>query len=66
MAVAIDEVNKHMPDYARIGAWVCAEEPFSPRNALATANGRLRRDEIFRTYAAEIDAFYQTREVSNA
>lgn len=66
IGVAIDEVNKHMPDYARIGAWICAEEPFSPRNSLTTANGRLRRDEIFRTYAAEIDAFYQTREVSNA
>ncbi len=66
VAAAIDEVNLHMPDYARVGAWVCAEEPFSPRNAMATANGRLRRDEILRTYAAEIDAFYQTREVSNA
>ena len=66
LAAAIDEVNRHMPDYARIRAWVCAEEPFSPRNAMATANGRLRRDEIFRAYAAEIDAFYQTREVSNA
>lgn len=66
VAVAIDEVNQHMPDYARIGAWLCVEEPFSPRNAMATANGRLRRDEIFRAYAADIDAFYPTREVSNA
>ena len=66
ITAAIDEVNRHMPDYARIGAWICAEEPFSSRNSLTTANGRLRREEIFRTYAAEIEAFYQTREVSNA
>jgi long-chain acyl-CoA synthetase len=66
VAAAIDDVNRHMPDYARIGAWICAEEPFSPRNGLATENGRLRRDQIFRAYAGEIDAFYETRKVSNA
>lgn len=59
VAAAIDDANRHLPDYARIGAWIRAQEPFSLRNGLATANGRLRRDEIFRSYAAELDALYQ-------
>ncbi|HEY6894936.1 MAG TPA: AMP-binding protein, partial [Rhodanobacteraceae bacterium] len=58
VALAIEAANRHLPDYARIGAWILAEEPFSLRNALATANGRLRRDEIFRTHRAELDALY--------
>jgi len=60
VALAIDAANRQLPDYARIGAWIWAQAPFSLRNGLATANGRLRRDEIFRCYAAELDALYQT------
>jgi len=58
VALAIDAANRHLPDYARVGAWIHAEEPFSLRNGFATANGRLRRDEIFRAYSAELDALY--------
>jgi long-chain acyl-CoA synthetase len=43
---AVDLVNQGLPDYARIGAWLPATQPFTPENGLLTANGRLRRDAI--------------------
>lgn len=43
---AITTVNQGLPDYARIGAWLPAAQPFTPDNGLLTANGRLRRDAI--------------------
>jgi long-chain acyl-CoA synthetase len=43
---AIAQVNHRLPDYARIGAWLPAGEPFTPENGLLTANGRLRRDAV--------------------
>lgn len=66
IAEAIDEVNHRLPDYARVGAWIVAAEPFSPRNGLSTENGRLCRQEILRAYAAKIDALYETRRAKSA
>ncbi len=58
-AAAIDAqvraANERLPDYARIGAWLPADEPFTPGNGLATANGRARRERIWQTYRARLD-----------
>jgi long-subunit acyl-CoA synthetase (AMP-forming) len=48
--------NERLPDYARIGAWLCADEPFTPQNGLATANGRARRDALWHAYGDRLDA----------
>ncbi|MCC6533070.1 MAG: AMP-binding protein [Burkholderiales bacterium] len=52
-------VNRRLPDYARIHAWLRAEEPFTARNALATANGRVRRDAVLQRYGRELSALYR-------
>jgi long-chain acyl-CoA synthetase len=56
---ALDKANQRLPDYARVRAWIPASESFTPANGLTTANGRLRRAEIHRRYAVQIDALYQ-------
>ena len=48
--------NQRLPDYARVGAWLRADEPFTTRNGFATANGRARRDALWRAYAERLDA----------
>jgi long-subunit acyl-CoA synthetase (AMP-forming) len=48
--------NARLPDYARIGRWLRADTPFTPQNGLATANGRPRRDALWKTYGARLDA----------
>jgi long-subunit acyl-CoA synthetase (AMP-forming) len=59
LQLAIDEANGQLPDYARIGAWLRADSPFSSVNGLLTPNGRLRRDAILETYRARIGARYE-------
>jgi long-subunit acyl-CoA synthetase (AMP-forming) len=56
---AIAEANTRLPDYARIGAWVRADHPFTSHNALATANGRVRRDAVLARYRERIDRLYE-------
>jgi long-subunit acyl-CoA synthetase (AMP-forming) len=48
--------NERLPDYARIGAWLRADQPFTPQNGFATANGRARRDALWRAYGERFDA----------
>ena len=57
--LALDKANQHLPDYARVKAWVPADEAFNVMNGLATPNGRLRRAEILGRYAPQINALYQ-------
>lgn len=59
VASALDDANRELPDYARVQAWIPADEPFSPNNGLSTPNGRLRRTRILGAYAQRIDALYQ-------
>jgi long-chain acyl-CoA synthetase len=47
--------NQKLPDYARIRTWIRASDPFTPKNELATPNGRIRRDAIWARYASQID-----------
>lgn len=50
--------NARLPDYARIGAWLRAAEPFTPQNGLATANGRARREALWKTYGERLDGLF--------
>lgn len=56
---ALRDVNRMLPDYARVTAWVTALQPFSPLNQQMTTNGRLRREVIAAAYADSINAIYQ-------
>ena len=56
--LAITSVNQDLPDYAQIGPWMLADEPFSPNNGLATANGRLKRDLIKNKFNNQIELLY--------
>jgi long-subunit acyl-CoA synthetase (AMP-forming) len=47
--------NARLPDYARIGSWLRADAPFTPQNGLATANGRPRRDAVWKAYGERLD-----------
>ncbi len=55
---AIDECNKHLPDYAQIRHWLRAEQPFTPNNNLLTNNGRLKRLNIEKVYQQQLAALY--------
>jgi long-subunit acyl-CoA synthetase (AMP-forming) len=57
---ALAEVNRGLPDYARVARWICAAQPFSAACGLLTANGRLRREAILARYQARIDECYRT------
>ncbi len=59
VAQAVATANAQLPDYARVGAWLMADAPFSPANQQLTANGRARRTEILAAYGPRIDALYQ-------
>lgn len=56
---AIAAVNVTLPDYASIGKWLIASEPFTPQNDLLTTNGRLRRAEILSRYGLAINELYK-------
>lgn len=61
---AINELNKTLPDYARIKSWFYAEEPFKHSNGLLTANGRPKRLDIAFRYQNEIKNIYETKIIS--
>jgi long-subunit acyl-CoA synthetase (AMP-forming) len=56
---ALAEANAQLPDYARVGAWLAADAPFTPGNGQLTVNGRLRRDAIRAAYQERIDELYR-------
>jgi long-chain acyl-CoA synthetase len=59
ITVAINNANQNLPDYAQIKHWLMADAPFSVSNRQLTANGRLKRDVIWQTYQAKINALYK-------
>jgi len=56
LAGEVQAANDRLPDYARVQAWLRAEAPFSAQNGLATPNGRVKRDAVWRTYGERLDA----------
>ena len=59
ISTAVELANRQLPDYARVGAWISANTPFTSNNGMATANGRLRRTNILEAYGDQINALYQ-------
>jgi len=57
--VAITQVNNTLPDYARIGAWLLVDRPFTPANGLLTPNGRLKRAAIWSVYQDQLESLYE-------
>lgn len=55
LAAAVAAANRALPDYARVGAWVRADTPFTPANGLLTQNGRPRREAIAAAYRTRIE-----------
>ncbi len=53
---AVAEVNAGLPDYARIGAVLRADAPFSIADGLLTGNGRPRREALLARYGARLAA----------
>jgi long-subunit acyl-CoA synthetase (AMP-forming) len=47
--------NARLPDYAQIGAWMRADAPFTLQNGFATANGRARREALWKAYGERLD-----------
>jgi len=56
---AIQQVNRMLPDYARVSNWLAAQAPFTPSNQQLTANGRLKREAIRTFYADALESLYQ-------
>lgn len=65
---AIDRINTHLPDYARIGSWLRLPCPLASLPGLLTANGRPRRPAIEAAFHEQIDTLYRSagRTVSNS
>jgi long-subunit acyl-CoA synthetase (AMP-forming) len=59
---AVARANARLPDYARVGQWIRAREPFTAHNGLATANGRVRRAAVQACYDGELAALQQGNE----
>ncbi len=54
----IDQVNAGLPDYAQVRRWHRLSQPLNAQPGLLTANGRPRRSEIARQYAALLTRLY--------
>ncbi|MDH0747169.1 AMP-binding protein [Pseudomonas sp. GD03842] len=50
IAETVAMANEGLPDYARVHGWTRLEQPFSPGNGMATANGRPKREAILAHY----------------
>lgn len=59
ISAGIAAVNEQLPDYARIGRWIRATEPFTADNGMATPNGIPRRKAIAHHYRDSIDFQYK-------
>lgn len=56
---AVARVNARLPDYARLGGFALAAEPFTFANGSLTANGRLRRRHIQRQHEKLLEGLYR-------
>lgn len=56
---AIDGANAVLPDYAQVRRWARSPRPFSFDDGTLTANGRVRRKEIFARASHLLHALYR-------
>ena len=66
IAAAIDRCNESLPDYARITRWLLRRERFGPHDGTATANGRLRRENILERHRRDIEQTMPTEQGKTA
>jgi long-chain acyl-CoA synthetase len=59
--VAFDAANHELPHYRQIRNFTILRDAFSVENGMLTANGKLRRDAINRSYSLEIDTMYDSQ-----
>jgi long-subunit acyl-CoA synthetase (AMP-forming) len=55
---AIEEANCKLPNYARIEKTIISQEKFSLQNNMATANGRLKREGIYKFHQNNIEKLF--------
>jgi len=53
IAGAVERANRSLPDYARIGDWIIADEPFSAANGQLTPTGKPRRETVINHYVLD-------------
>lgn len=53
LAGAVSRANRNLPDYAHIGEWVVADEPFTTANGQLTPTGKPRREAVIHHYILE-------------
>lgn len=51
----IDKANQNLPDYAQVKNFILASEPFSVKNQMLTGTGRIRREEVWKSYKSKIN-----------
>jgi len=61
---AVARVNRGLPDYARISAWLAAETAFTPANGLLTGTGRNRREALWHRYQGALESLYREAKTS--
>ncbi len=59
VAAAVEAANERLPDYARVGRFLLAAEPFTVDNGQWTGTGRPRRGRILAAYADKIEKLYE-------
>ncbi len=67
-ALAIDaalaRANRDLPDYARVTAWLRADDAFTVKNGLLTGTGRVRRDAVLARYERHIESIHCEAQIS--
>ena len=58
LAEVVQQINKTLPDYARIIRYQRLAQPFSVEQGTLTDNGRLKRSDIARMYEHQIAALF--------
>lgn len=62
VGAALEKVNRQLPHYRQIRAFLRTGESFTIEGGMLTANGKLKRDVILRHFAVEIEQLYRKRD----
>lgn len=58
LCVALEEINKNFPDYAKIKKYIIADFPFDRKNGMLTGSGKINREKIYSLYFSKICKLY--------
>jgi long-chain acyl-CoA synthetase len=62
LIAAMKVINGRLPDYAQIGRWIVADQPFSHLNGLANSAGCMQRQAVWKQYQTRIEQHYLSEE----